>query len=272
MRQSRHVQGQTGKKEFNIENVNVSNQAGATIVSYYWPGRRDDNVRYYEYESDTLHPLSEYKSSDPQRGMCFLPRRALNVSECEIARAYKVISSASSSWIEPIAFVVPRKADSFQADIFPPAPSTDPSLTAGEFFSGRQEIMRKVVDLNSGVTSAATALPATITPSPNPPSQSTLAPQSPTASLGSSGYAKAAPLGAATLSTSFKTGASTQEYTAKEYGSLSVSEVDTAALIDENARLTGELREARGQIRSLELQLEAMRANAQRAAKVLLEG
>jgi len=164
--------------------------------------------------------------------MCFLPRRALNVSECEIARAYKVVSSASSSWIEPIAFVVPRKADSFQADIFPPAPSTEPCLTAGEFFSGREEIMRKVVDLNSGITSAATALPASITPSPNPPSQSTLASQSPTASasLGSSGYAKAAPLGAATLSTSFKTGASTQEYTAKEYGSLSTSEVDVSAL------------------------------------------
>jgi hypothetical protein len=95
--------------------------------------------------------------------MCFLPRRALNVSECEIARAYKVISSASYSWIEPIAFVVPRKADSFQADIFPPAPSTEPSLTAGEFFSGREEITRKVVDLSSGVTSAATALPPTIT-------------------------------------------------------------------------------------------------------------
>jgi len=256
----------------NSKMIVIDQSAG--IIMPFWSdngilllaGKGDGNVRYYEYESDTLHPLSEYKSSDPQRGMCFLPRRALNVSECEIARAYKVISSASYSWIEPIAFVVPRKADSFQADIFPPAPSTEPSLTAGEFFSGRQEIMRKVVDLNSGVTSAATALPATITPSPNPPSQS------PTASLGSSGYAKAAPLGAATLSTSFKTGASTQEYTAKEYGSLSTSEVDTAALIDENARLTGELREARGQIRSLELQLEAMRANAQRAAKVLLEG
>ena len=220
--------------------------------------------------------------------MCFLPRRALNVSECEIARAYKVVSSALFSWIEPIAFVVPRKADSFQADIFPPAPSTEPSLTAGEFFSGREEITRKVVDLNSGLTSSATASPAIITPSPNAPSQSTLAPQSPAGSLGSSGYAKAAPLGAATLSTSFKTAASTQEYTAKEYGLLGTSEVDVsalsqheietdlqeqpAALIDENARLTGELREARGQIRSLELQLEAMRANAQRAAKVLLEG
>jgi hypothetical protein len=52
-----------------------------------------------------LHTLSEHKSSDPQRGMCFLPRRALNVSECEIARAYKV----SGNFIEPIGFVVPRR-------------------------------------------------------------------------------------------------------------------------------------------------------------------
>ena len=37
--------------------------------------------------------------------MCFLPRRALNVSECEIARAYKVCGTS----IEPIAFIVPRK-------------------------------------------------------------------------------------------------------------------------------------------------------------------
>ena len=180
---------------------------------------RDGNVRYYEYESDTLHLLSEYKSSDPQRGMCFLPRRALNVSECEIARAYKVISSASYSWIEPVAFVVPRKADSFQADIFPPAPSTEPSLTAGEFFSGREEITRKVVDLSNGTTSAATALPPTLSPSPNASPHSTLASQ----------YAKAAPLAAATLSTSFKTAVNAQEYTAKEYGSLGTLEVDVRA-------------------------------------------
>ena len=66
---------------------------------------RDGNIRYYEYESDSLFPLAEHKSSDPQRGMCFLPRRALEVGECEIARAYKVTASA----VEPIAFIVPRK-------------------------------------------------------------------------------------------------------------------------------------------------------------------
>lgn len=67
----------------------------------------DGNVRYYEWESDSLHALAEHKSSDPQRGMCFLPRRALSVSDCEIARAYKV----SGTTIEPIAFVVPRRVN-----------------------------------------------------------------------------------------------------------------------------------------------------------------
>lgn len=66
---------------------------------------RDGNVRYYEYESDNLFPLAEHKSTDPQRGMCFLPRRALNVTDCEIARAYKIYGSV----VEPIAFIVPRK-------------------------------------------------------------------------------------------------------------------------------------------------------------------
>ena len=66
---------------------------------------RDGNIRYDEYDNDNLFPLSEYKSSDPQRGMCSLPRHGLNLAECEIARAFKVAASS----IETIAFIVPRK-------------------------------------------------------------------------------------------------------------------------------------------------------------------
>ena len=43
-------------------------------------------------------------------------------------------------------------------------------------------------------------------------------------------------------------------------------------LQEENGRLNADLRDARAQIRHLELQVEGMRANAQRAAKALLEG
>ena len=70
---------------------------------------RDGNIRYYEYEKDDLLYLTEHKSNEPQRGMTFLPRRGLNVAECEIARAYKVRGDA----IEPIPFVVPRKVCSY---------------------------------------------------------------------------------------------------------------------------------------------------------------
>lgn len=72
-----------------------------------------------------MHALAEYKSSEPQRGMCFLPRRALSVSDCEIARAYKVHASS----IEPIAFIVPRRVRSTL--------SPSPETTLISFFSLR---------------------------------------------------------------------------------------------------------------------------------------
>ena len=41
----------------------------------------DGNIRYYEYQNDKFEYLTEYKSLEPQRGIAFLPRRGLNVSE-----------------------------------------------------------------------------------------------------------------------------------------------------------------------------------------------
>ena len=42
-----------------------------------------------------------------------------------------------------------------------------------------------------------------------------------------------------------------------------------SSLKDENAKLTGELRDAREKIRNLELQVESMKANAKKAAALL---
>jgi coronin-1B/1C/6 len=44
---------------------------------------RDGNIRYYEFENDEFWPLAEYKSSDPQRGVAFIPKRALSVEISE---------------------------------------------------------------------------------------------------------------------------------------------------------------------------------------------
>ena len=66
---------------------------------------RDGNTPYYEHGNDNPFSLVEYKVSDPQRWMCFVPRRGMNMAECEIARVFE----AAALSIEAIAFIVPRK-------------------------------------------------------------------------------------------------------------------------------------------------------------------
>ncbi|KAJ2955609.1 hypothetical protein NQZ79_g8410 [Umbelopsis isabellina] len=127
----------------------------------YLAGKGDGNIRYFEYENDELFFLSAYQSPEPQRGMAFLPKRSVNVSECEVVRAYKV----TSSLVEPISF----KSDAFQSDIYPPAIGDEPALTADEWFSGK-DANPKTIDLEAGytvkakqefVTSASAETPAT---------------------------------------------------------------------------------------------------------------
>ncbi|KAG2174290.1 hypothetical protein INT43_004313 [Umbelopsis isabellina] len=142
----------------------------------YVAGKGDGNIRYFEYENDELFFLSAYQSSEPQRGMAFLPKRSVNVSECEVVRAYKV----TSSLVEPISFKVPRKSDAFQSDIYPPAIGDEPALTADEWFSGK-DANPKTIDLEAGytvkakqefVTSASVEAPATPKEKSSEPSKS----------------------------------------------------------------------------------------------------
>lgn len=105
----------------------------------------DGNIRYYEYENDKFEFLSEYKSADPQRGIAFVPRRGINLHENEVMRAYKTVND---SYIEPISFTVPRRAEVFQSDIYPPAIGTKAAVSAAEWLAGKDGIPAKI-DLES---------------------------------------------------------------------------------------------------------------------------
>ncbi|CAL1713917.1 unnamed protein product [Somion occarium] len=223
-------------------------------------GKGDGNIRYFEWENEILHPLAEYKSSDPQRGMCFLPRRALNVSECEIARAYKVAASS----IEAISFIVPRKSDSFQSDIFPLAPSAEPALTAGEFFSGKTAPPR-LVSLENGAISSGTLHSSTAAHSAPTPTKTSSAPAPAPAAAPVPEPTPVAIPAVKTKSEPTPTSAAPPLKTPSGFG----DDVATGALKEENTRLTAELREAREKIRNLELQLETFKANARKAAALL---
>jgi len=98
-------------------------------------GKGDGNIRYYEIvdEAPYIHYLTEFKSNTPQRGMCMIPKRSVNVSDCEIVRMLKV----GTKLVEPISMQVPRKSDIFQDDIFPDCFAGEPALSADEWLGGQ---------------------------------------------------------------------------------------------------------------------------------------
>ena len=107
----------------------------------YLAGKGDGNIRYYEYENDKFEYLSEYKSSDPQRGVAMLPSRGLNMHDNEVMRAYKTVND---SYIEPISFIVPRRAETFQEDIYPPTVGLKPAMSSKEWFAGEEGLPPKI--------------------------------------------------------------------------------------------------------------------------------
>lgn len=107
----------------------------------YLAGKGDGNIVYYEYADDKVHPLSEFQSGEPQRGMAVIPRRGLAIQNHEIFRFFKTINDTS---IEPISFIIPRKSETFQEDVYPPARAGEPALTAEEWASGKDSAPKMI--------------------------------------------------------------------------------------------------------------------------------
>merc|ERR1712072_423271 len=61
-----------------------------------------------------------------------LPKRACDVMKCEVSRFLKLTSRA----VEPLSFIVPRKSELFQDDIFPDTYAGQASMSADELFAG----------------------------------------------------------------------------------------------------------------------------------------
>ncbi|KAF2629405.1 coronin-6 [Macroventuria anomochaeta] len=107
----------------------------------YLAGKGDGNIRYYEYENDKFEYLSEYSSPNPQRGVAFMPKRGINLHENEVLRCFKTVND---SFIEPVSFIVPRRAEMFQSDIYPPTNGLKPGVSAGEWFGGKTAMPPKI--------------------------------------------------------------------------------------------------------------------------------
>ncbi|MFH4976226.1 hypothetical protein AB6A40_002935 [Gnathostoma spinigerum] len=114
----------------------------------YVAGKGDSNIRFYELyeESPHISYLNESAGTRALTAVGYLPKRGLDVAQCEIMRLFRV--DAEQLVIEPMSFIVPRRADSFQVDLFPPTRSPTPALSFAEWFGGldREPILLELRD------------------------------------------------------------------------------------------------------------------------------
>jgi coronin-1B/1C/6 len=144
-----------------LKRVEVDQAAGAIMPFYdcdtgllYLAGKGDGNVRFYEIVNETpyCHAISEQRSSVSSKGMAWVPKRGLNIMGCESARLLKLTTNS----VEPLSFVVPRKSDLFQDDLYPDTAASEPAHTADEWLGGSNK-GPKLMSLNPAISGGAKA-------------------------------------------------------------------------------------------------------------------
>ncbi len=127
-----------------VYKLNVDTSSGQFMCWYdddtqiLWVGGKGDgNIRYYELDTSAekleLFELSQFKSNEPQKGLAMVPKRALDIKSCEIARFLKL---TPKDMVIPISMQVPRKSELFQDDIFPDTFAGKPACSLDEWVGG----------------------------------------------------------------------------------------------------------------------------------------
>jgi len=100
----------------------------------YVCGKGESSARLYEIidGSDTITHLSNVRGKESSKGWCCLPKRSCDVLKCEVMRFHKLTRDG----VEGMHFRIPRKAKSFQEDLFPDAIFPTDPMTADAYFGG----------------------------------------------------------------------------------------------------------------------------------------
>lgn len=133
-------------KPLHVETVDTA--SGALMPMYdrdtkviYLCGKGDGQIRLYEFDESKepyLYKLNDgFRSTTPGKGYCMVPKRGLDIMGCETTRLLKI---TNTDGIHPLSFIVPRKSEAFQDDIFPPAPAATPAHTCAEWVGGSSKM------------------------------------------------------------------------------------------------------------------------------------
>jgi WD40 repeat protein len=106
----------------------------------YVSGHGDVNIRVYEMDfasEEPFMPIGNFPakiSTEGSKSVCLMPKPALDVMECEIARIYRLMKTT----IEAVRVEVPRRKAyrDFQADLFPDTRAPTPAMTQLDYFKG----------------------------------------------------------------------------------------------------------------------------------------
>jgi len=132
----------TKKMDKELSSLDIDQAAGVIMPFYdedinvlYLAGKGDGNIRYYEMvdEDPFQFSIGDFKTNTPCRGVAHLPKRVCVTTDCEVTRFLKLTTST----VEPLRFIIPRKSELFQSDLFPDCRAPKAALKADEFFSGK---------------------------------------------------------------------------------------------------------------------------------------
>lgn len=124
--------------------MDIDQSAGVIMPFYdegtkllFLGGKGDGNIRYYEMVDDEpwAFSIEDFRANSPCRGLAMLPTRSVDTGKCEVARMLKLTSSS----VEPLSFICPRKSNLFQADLFPDCYAGKPAMSADDFFDGKNK-------------------------------------------------------------------------------------------------------------------------------------
>ena len=125
-----------------LKKQDIDQAAGVIMPFYdydtqilYLCGKGDGNVRYFEMSEKEpyLFPLAEFRSTTSCKGMCMVPKRGNDIMKCE---TMKLLKLTPNDGVQMLNFIVPRKSDAFQDDIFPDTPAPKAAHTHAEWMAG----------------------------------------------------------------------------------------------------------------------------------------
>lgn len=126
-----------------MASLNIDQSAGVLMPHYdpdnsimYMGGKGDGGVKYFEITNEAPYAffLAEFRTNTSQKGLAYLPKRAMDTKKCEVMRCLRLMRDQ----IVPVSFCVPRKSDMFQKDIFPDTADTGKStVSAADWVGGK---------------------------------------------------------------------------------------------------------------------------------------